>query len=80
MNSLDILNSKSTEQRIRVLLAAQNMTQSKLATYLGLSRSAFSQRMAGKTKFTADEIVTIADVLAVTPNDLLSGTSVSTAE
>lgn len=54
-----------------MLLADRNMTQSSLATALGLSRSALSQRIRGNTQFKADEIVEIAKLLSVTPNDLL---------
>jgi len=58
-----------------VLLADRNMTQSSLATALGLSRSALSQRIRGNTQFKADEIVEIAKLLSVTPNDLLISNS-----
>lgn len=71
MESLNILNSSGTAHRIRVLLADRNMTQSSLATALGLSRSALSQRIRGNTQFKADEIVEIAKLFSVTPNDLL---------
>lgn len=58
-----------------MLLADRNMTQSSLATALGLSRSALSQRIRGNTQFKADEIVEIAKLLSVTPNDLLISNS-----
>ncbi|WP_163192012.1 helix-turn-helix domain-containing protein [Bifidobacterium dentium] len=58
-----------------MLLADRNMTQSSLAAALGLSRSALSQRIRGNTQFKADEIVEIAKLLSVTPNDLLISNS-----
>lgn len=58
-----------------MLLADRNMTQSSLATALGLSRSALSQRIRGNTQFKADEIIEIAKLLSVTPNDLLISNS-----
>lgn len=52
----------SHAQKIKMVLAYKNMSESELARQLGTSPQAFNQRM--KTdKFTADELAKIASIL-----------------
>lgn len=48
-------------------MAYRGVTASQLAHHLGMSRQRFSERMNGRSKFTLDEVATMATALAVSP-------------
>lgn len=51
----------------KVLLAARKRHAKELAGHLGMSEGSLSDRIAGRTRFTADEVADIADFLDVSP-------------
>lgn len=42
-----------------------------VSTRLGISAPCFHSRMAGKTKFTADELIRLCEILQLTDNERL---------
>lgn len=62
---------KDTNRLIRSYMVLRGLDQKELAKKLGMVPASLSARLTGKTQFKADEIVQIAQILSVTPNDLL---------
>ncbi|MDG4762408.1 helix-turn-helix domain-containing protein [Micromonospora sp. WMMD710] len=63
-------------EEIRVLLARQRISASKLARTLGMTQSYLARRMSGDTAFDVDDLARIANVLGVTVVDLLPSAKV----
>lgn len=59
--------------RVRDLIAADRGTQRRFATDIGLAETKLSKALAGRRRFTAAELVAIADRTGVTVNWLLHG-------
>lgn len=59
---------------VRVRLAAKGRSQSDLAGALGIKRAAMSQKMRGRTGWSAADVVNAADFLDTDPNSLLETT------
>lgn len=56
---------------IRTLMAWHDYTQTDLAKILGCSQPALGRKLAGQRRFTADEIVAIAETFEIEPGLLL---------
>lgn len=56
---------------VRSLLAWHGRRQSDLASILGCSQQNASQKLAGKRRFTTDDLLAIAEALDVEPRYLL---------
>lgn len=57
---------------VRALLAWHGKRQSDLASIIGSSQQNASQKLAGKRRFTTDDLLAIADALDVDPRYLLT--------
>lgn len=64
-----------TNRLIRNYMALRGIDQKELAIKLSMHPVSLSARLTGKTPFRANEIVEIAKILNVTPNDLLISNS-----
>jgi transcriptional regulator with XRE-family HTH domain len=60
-----------TAAAVRGLLASQRRTQQELAVVLGITQSAASRRLTGRTEFSAAEILQIAEWLGVPASRVL---------
>lgn len=60
-------------KRIRVFLAEYGIKQVAVAEAMGMSKAAFSKRVAGKQTMDLDEIELLAETLGVQPGVFLSG-------
>ena len=60
----------TTTNNIRAEMARHRVRQRDLASRLGISQQAMSNRLNGITPLTAKEIQTIADEIGCTPQDL----------
>jgi transcriptional regulator with XRE-family HTH domain len=67
MSSID----QSVADNVRAAMARRRITQSDLATALGVSQPAVSARLAGRTPFTVAELATAARVVDVPLSQLL---------
>lgn len=63
-------------ERIFKLLKEQNMSQNDFAKRVGLAGSTISDWKTKKTNPSADKIMTICEVLNVTPEQLLTGNGI----
>lgn len=54
---------------LRAAIAANGLTQDKLAESIGISSNTLSSRMVGTSCFNTDEIDKICDVLKITSNE-----------
>lgn len=59
-------------ENVRVAKARRRASDLTIAEAVGMSRSAFNDRMNGRAKFQIDELVAIAAFLEVTVDDLLA--------
>ena len=64
--------TKRVSANLRAEVARQCIPQAILADALALSQPAVSRRLLGRTPLTVDELVRCADILGVTPADLLA--------
>ena len=71
---------RDTNRLIRSYMALRGLNQKELAKKLGIVPASLSARLTGKTQFKADEIVQIAQILSVTPNDLLGDSTTGEVE
>lgn len=62
--------NESIATNARMLVAAKQLRQSEIAESLGLSQSQVSRRLAGVTKFSADELQRFAQILDVPVSQL----------
>lgn len=58
-------------EEVRALLARRRLNGAKLAESIGRSEMYVSRRLRGETAFDLDDLQRIADVLGVSPTDLL---------
>lgn len=65
------LNKDSLKRKIRIFCAERNCTMSQVAKEIGISQPTLSSKLNGHTRFSANEIIGLAHLLGVTPNDLL---------
>ena len=49
--------------RVKAERVAKGYTQAKMAELMGLARDQYNKRENGKISFTADELITLADLL-----------------
>jgi transcriptional regulator with XRE-family HTH domain len=66
------LTSKGLHQRIRAIRATRNMSQEAIATKIGISQNAYSRIELGLAKLSIERMLKIADILEVSPIDLLT--------
>jgi transcriptional regulator with XRE-family HTH domain len=66
------LTSKGLHQRIRAIRATRNMSQETIATKIGISQNAYSRIELGLAKLSIERMLKIADILEVSPIDLLT--------
>lgn len=55
---------------MRAHMVARGLTQYDLAELLGVSRSAVSDRLSGRTRWSLDDVVTLADAWDIPVQDL----------
>ena len=60
-----MLDKKIFGERVRVLRTARNEPQQKLATYLGIGKSAISMLESGQRAASADTLIALADYFDV---------------
>ena len=65
--------SAATGANVRAEMARCGVTQTTLARKIGLSQTAVSARLKGRTPFDINELVLIAQVLGVPLDTLLAG-------
>lgn len=65
--------SEATGANVRAEMARRGLSQTALAGHLGLSQTAVSARLRGRTPFDIDELVLIAGVLGLRLEELLAG-------
>lgn len=58
--------------KLEYFIKNKNMDKKTLCDILGMSVSAFYRKCNGKTEFTRDEIVKIAEILELSGEDILS--------
>jgi transcriptional regulator with XRE-family HTH domain len=63
-------SNESIATNARMLVAREQVRQSAIAEELGLSQSQVSRRLAGVTKFSADELQRLAQLLNVSVTEL----------
>ena len=56
--------------KLKGRIAEKNFNQSKLATFLGISKGAMSLKLRQKTFFTSEEINKMATVLNITADEI----------
>lgn len=69
------LDTASLKQKIRILCVKNNLTLTQVAEQIGISQPTLSAKLNGKSEFTANQIVGLANLLSVTPNDLLENSN-----
>lgn len=57
--------------RVTALLRESGITQDVIGQHLGLTRVAVSDRMTGRTRYTAEELPAIASMLSMTLAELV---------
>lgn len=57
-------------ERIRIELARRRVHQTTVARQLGMHQKSFSRRMTGQVPFRATELITVANILGLTVEDL----------
>lgn len=55
---------------LRAEIAKKNVTKTKIAEALGISRTGLSLKLSGKHEFKESEIKRLVDVLSLTPDDV----------
>lgn len=58
-------------REVHTLMWDRHMTNRTLATRLGLDESTVARKLRGNRKWTLDEVAQVADVLGVSPVDLV---------
>lgn len=76
-DTLQIPNLMSV--RIKTALVATGHTQRDAARLLGIAESSFSNKLSGKARFSAEEIVSLAYWLNVSSDSLLGRTPLEVA-
>lgn len=71
MSKLNEAETNSATLRIKTLLAWRSVWQKDAAKALGITPPSFSKKLNGEVRFTADEVVTLADLLGVSVDVLL---------
>lgn len=66
-----VISRKEIGQRLRLLRAEQNLSQSKLARILGTHQTNISEMERGVRGVTVQQLVRLSRVLGVSPNALL---------
>lgn len=79
-----MINSRAAEQtiitNIENFIAARGTTRKHVFDRARISRQTFDRAMSGGRSFTVEEIVSIAEALTVTPNQLLPAEWVNSAQ
>lgn len=57
---------------VRAELARRGLSQVDIATTLGVSQAAVSRRLSGSVPLDVNEVAAIADLLGITPSQLVS--------
>lgn len=70
MSKINLTQLKPNEL-IKVLLAAKGLTQTSLASALGVSNSAISRKITGENSFSSAEYSKMADLFGVSVDSLL---------
>lgn len=71
MEPADGPDTGALAREIRSWLTRHDMTQAQLATSIGISRTALSDKLAGRTQFTLAELEATARTFGVTVSALL---------
>ncbi len=58
---------------VRSVMARQRISQTELASALGMRQQSLSRRLQGKTPITVDEAYAMAAALGVNPSDVFEG-------
>lgn len=61
----------NVRKNIRKIIKEKKMLQKDVGTKVGYSEQAFSNMLAGRKIIRAEDILILAEVLSVTPNELL---------
>ncbi|MDR6212188.1 transcriptional regulator with XRE-family HTH domain [Nocardioides zeae] len=64
--------SKQLTTEIRVLMARRDLTQQELADDLGRAADWLSRRLAGRSRYTVDDVLVIAQALEVEAPELFA--------
>ncbi|ACR45940.1 helix-turn-helix domain-containing protein [Streptococcus phage 5093] len=56
--------------RVRAERVAKGYTQAKMAELMGLARDQYNKRENGKISFTADELITLANLLGYSKDEI----------
>lgn len=56
--------------RVKAERVAKGYTQAKMAELMGLARDQYNKRENGKISFTADELITLADLLGYSRDEI----------
>ncbi len=73
------LTQASLAATLRAECARRKVGQNALALHLGLSQPAVSRRFRGDVPLTVPELVAVAELLDMSPEDLLAASRTSTA-
>lgn len=71
--------AQTVPSNVRAEMARRGITQATVARALGKTQQAVSARLNGKVAFDVDELHVVAELLSLTPADLLTPVSASTA-
>lgn len=64
-------NNQTVAERVADAVRASGHTQGHVAEHLGLSRVAVNDRMRGRTRWSVDDVLALADLLDVHLSDLI---------
>lgn len=68
-----ITTARRVAQNVRAEASRRSMTQERLATVLGMSQQAISDRLRGRTPLTLDELDVLAAAFGMTVTELIDG-------
>lgn len=69
---MDKTPSSEVGANIRAEMARRGISQTELASQMGIGQSALSKRLAGAIPFDVNELVVVARLLRVSTSDLLA--------
>lgn len=71
--AIDLSQRQADQLRyLRTVLAWQGVNQAHLAEVIGCTQPNICRRMTGKSRFTVDELLLIADYLRIDPTNLIA--------
>ena len=71
------MDNNSIKENIERIRTEHHLSQAEMAKELGISRNAYRKLEKGETKLISDTVFKIADVLNVSPEEVLIGHSLS---